>query len=95
MYDPRGFVFFFYTNFEEGGERKQVIFELNNRDFSSEQLIEHQKIFNFEEGCQFLYCGEDAVALCGFNYIFIINSLAQYKVFKVSDNKKIQQNRWN
>ena len=92
FYDSRGFVFFFFSNFEEGGKRKKVIINLNNELFKSDELIEHQKILNFEEGCQFLYCGEDAIALCGYRYAFIVNSLAQSKVFKIIDNDRLDPN---
>ena len=90
IYDDRGVVFFFYSNFEEGGKRKKVIIELDEES-SSEDLTEQQKIINFEDGCQFLYCGEDAVALCGYRFIFIINSLSTKKVFKIIENEKNYQ----
>ena len=88
IYDPRGVIFFFYSNFEQGGERKKVILQLD-QDFSSNELLEQTSILNFEDGCQFLFCGEDAVALCGYRYIFIINSLAEKKLFKISEQEKI------
>lgn len=91
IYDPRGIVFFFYSNFEMGGERKKAIINLNE-EYSSEELFELTKVLNFEEGCQFVYCGEEAVALCGFRYIFIINSLAQPLLFKITDKDKIDPN---
>jgi hypothetical protein len=91
IYDPRGVIFFFYSNFEQGGERKKVLLQLD-QEFSSNELLEQQSILNFEEGCQFLFCGEDAVALCGYRYIFIINSLAEKKLFKISEQEKIDFN---
>ena len=90
IYDPRGVVFFFYSNFDECENRKKVLIEFDE-EFSSEDLIEQQKVINFEEGCQFLYCGEDAVALYGYRFIFIINSLSKTKIFKITDKEKMEQ----
>lgn len=86
VYDPRGYVFFFYSNFGEGRQRKRVNIEFD-MEFSQEELVEQQSILNFDEGCQFLYCGEDAVALCGYRFIFIINSLSKTKVFRITEKK--------
>ena len=87
LYDYRGFVFFFYTDFEDRGEKKKVIIDLNV-EYSSEELIEQQKVLNFEDGGQFMYCGEDAVAVGGHSFIFIVNSLSKPKVFKITENEK-------
>ena len=86
IYDPRGYVFFFYINFEEGGNRKRANVTING-DCSSEELLEQQKVINFEEGCEFLYCGKDAVAICGFRYIFLINTLGITLIFKITDKE--------
>ena len=94
IYDPRGIVFFFYSTFEEGGERKKALIQLNeHEEYSSEELTEMQKVLNFEEGCQFLYCGEDAVAIVGYRYIFIVNTLSRPLIFKITEEEeKIYQN---
>ena len=84
IYDPRGFVFFFYINFEEGGKRRRANINING-NFNSDELLELQKVINFEEGCQFLYCGKDAVAVCGFRFIFLINTLGITLIFKITD----------
>ena len=91
IYDPRRIIFFFYSNFEKGGERKKAIINLNEK-LSSDELLELTNILNFDEGCQFVYCGEEAVALCGYRYIFIINTLAQPLIFKITDKEKIDPN---
>jgi len=86
LYNQRGYVFLFKSNFDENEERKRVFINLN-QELSPDELLEQQLIINFEEGCQFLFCGEDAVALCGNRYIFLINGLNNVLVFKVIDKE--------
>ena len=94
VYDANNYVFFFFSNFKEYEKKKIPRIELNYEDFANKQfvLIEHQKIINYEEGCQFLFCGEDAVALCGYRYAILINALNKPKEFKIIDVEKIDPN---
>ena len=91
IYDPRGIVFFFYSTFEEGGERRKALVQLNE-EYNSDELYELINVLNFEEGCQFLYCGEDAVAIVGYRYIFIVNTLSKPLIFKITDEEKVEPN---
>ena len=87
LYDHRGYVFLLNSNLEENDERKRVIINLKE-GLSAEEYLEQQQIINFGEGCQFLFCGEDTVALCGNRYIFLINSLGKSLTFQVIENEK-------
>ena len=69
FYDNRGFVFFFNSklNYEN-----RVLIKINE-EFSESEKNEEKTVINFNIGYQFLFCGEDAVALSGQRFIFIIN----------------------
>ena len=83
LYDDRGAAFIFYTNFEEGGKRKKAILDYDKSD--QEQI----SVIKFQEGCQFLFCGIDAVALCGQRYIFLMNENKNKIVYKFNEHDKI------
>ena len=94
LYDNNNYIFFFYSNFKEYEKKKTPRIVLNNEDYAKRQniLIEHQMLLNYEEGCQFLFCGEDAVALCGYRYAILINGLDKPKEFKIIDTEKLDLN---
>ena len=87
FYNERGYVFLLKTNLDDNEERKRVIINLE-KDLGPNELLEQQLVINYEEGCQFLFCGEDAVALCGNRYAFLINFLNQTLAFKVIENEE-------
>ena len=87
LYDDRGYIFFMKSNLDEEEEKTRVIINLD-QNLNSDDLLEQQQIIIYEEGCQFLFCGEDAVALCGNRYIFLINSLGNHLIFKVIENEE-------
>ena len=87
LYNERGYIFLLKSNLDNNEDRKRVIINLQ-KDLSSNELLEQQLIINFEEGCQFLFCGEDAVALCGNRYIFLINYLNKTLVFKIIEREE-------
>ena len=87
VYNEKGYVFLFKSNFDENEPRKRVKINLNE-ELSPEELLEQQTVINYDEGCQFLFCGEDAVALCGNRYIFVINSLGVTLSFKLVEDEK-------
>ena len=73
-------MFLLKTNLDDNEERKRVIINLE-KDLGPNELLEKQLVINYEEGCQFLFCGEDAVALCGNRYAFLINFLNHYHCY--------------
>ena len=87
FYNERGYVFLLKTNLDDNEERKRVIINLE-KELGPNELLEQQLVINYEEGCQFLFCGEDAVALCGNRYAFLINFLNQTLAFKVIENEE-------
>ena len=79
FYDNRGFVFFFST--ELNFESKALI--KISEDFSESEKNELKTIINFKEGYQFLFCGEDSVALSGQRFIIIINMNQLQNTYKI------------
>ena len=79
FYDNRGFVFFFTSDltFE-----KKVLIKISE-DFSESEKNEIKTIINFKEGYQFLFCGEDTVALSGQRFIIIINMNQLQNTYKI------------
>jgi len=89
FYDTRGFVYFFTSdlNLENSVEIK------TDEEYSTKVEINEQKtIMSFNEGYQFLFCGDDAVALSGQRFIFIITSTKQvvYKIIEGYEMEAIQ-----
>ena len=85
FYDDRGYIFFMKSNLDSN-DAKRVIINLD-QNLNSDDLLEQQQIIIYEEGSQFLFCGEDAVALCGNRYIFLINFLGKHLIYKVIENE--------
>ena len=79
LYDNKGFVYFFSSdlNFES-----KVLFKINE-DFSESEINEQKSIISFNAGYQFLFCGEDAVALSGQRFIFVINQNQMQNTYKI------------
>ena len=72
LYNNRGYVFFMTPNLDDIESRKRVNVGLNE-ELTSDELLEQQQIINYEEGCQFLFAGEEAVAICGNRFIILVN----------------------
>ena len=87
LYDDRGYIFLMKSNLDDNDDKKRVIINLD-QNLNSDDLLEQQQVIIYEEGCQFLFCGEDAVALCGNRYIFLINSVGKDLIYKVIENQE-------
>ena len=83
LYDDRGAAFIFYSDFDKGGRRKKAILDYDKND------QEQTSVIKFQDGCQFLFCGSDAVALCGQRYIFLMNENKNKIVYKFNEDDKI------
>jgi len=91
MYRNDGTVFFFHITIDGDKPRITAKFEVNpnpNDDFENE---EQYYILNYDsKTTQFLFCGEDAVCLCGGRFIMILNSKNKTMYYKNTD--KVFQN---
>ena len=86
FYDNRGFVFFFNSklNYEN-----RVLIKINE-EFSESEKNEQKTVINFNIGYQFLFCGEDAVALSGQRFIFIINENQIQNIYKIVEGYEME-----
>ena len=61
-----------------------------NGDFSKNEIDELKTVINFKDGYQFLFCGEDAVALSGQRFIFIINENQNQNIYKIIQGHEME-----
>ena len=87
LYNNKGNVYIFDSQFKKG--RKEAKFEIS-KDLTKEEQEDIQYIINFGPNCQFLFCGEDAVALFGKKYVLITNEFSKktliYKIYEEEKN---------
>jgi hypothetical protein len=87
LYNNRGYVFFMTPNLDDIESRKRVNVGLNE-ELTSDELLEQQQIINYEEGCQFLFAGEEAVAICGNRFIILVNESGNSTAFKMVEKEE-------
>ena len=56
-----------------------------SEDLSPNEIVEQQVVINYQEGFQFLFCGEDTVILSGLSLIFIINKSNGFTFYKIDE----------
>ena len=85
IYDNRGFIYFFSSdlNFES-----KVLIRINE-EFTENEQNEIKTILSFKDGYQFLFCGEDAVALSGQRFIIIINENEIQNTYKIIEGHEM------
>ena len=86
MYDKRGFVYFFTCDLTF----ENKVFMKINGDFSKNEIDELKTIINFKDGYQFLFCGEDAIALSGQRFIFIVNENQNQNIYKIIQGHEME-----
>ena len=83
FYNNKGTAYIFNSKFDKG--RKEIKFDISN-DVPEEEKIELEKIIKFNENCQFLFCGEDAVVLCGNKFVLIGSNFSKKTlVYRIVD----------
>ena len=86
LYNNRGNVYIFNSKFTKG--KKEAKFEIN-KDLTKEEQDDIQYIINYQPNCQFLFCGEDAIALFGKKYVLITNdTFKKTLVYKINEEEK-------
>ena len=70
----------FIVNSNFNGNYFKVLFTFNKEEFSEKEQNEFKAILEFKEGTQFLFCGEDAVAISGQRYIIISEPNAKQSI---------------
>lgn len=69
--------------------RVQAQFKVDE-SFSQHDVAEQKSVLiDFAPGTQFLFCGEDAVAIIGKRFIFVVNSCNHTLVYKITEHGEI------
>ena len=86
LYNNKGNVYIFNSKFTKG--KKEAKFEMN-KDLTKEEQDDIHYIINYQPNCQFLFCGEDALALFGKKYVLITNdTFKQTLVYRITEEEK-------
>lgn len=86
LYNNKGNAYIFNSKFTKG--KKEAKFEIN-KDLTKQEQDDIQYIINYQPNCQFLFCGEDALALFGKKYILITNdTFKKTLVYKITEEEK-------
>ena len=87
LYDTRGIIFFFNSTFDlDINKNPRIKSEIKmSEDLSPNEIVEQQVVINYQEGFQFLFCGEDTVILSGLSLIFLINKSNGFTFYKIEE----------
>ena len=86
LYNNKGNAYIFNSKFTKG--KKEAKFEIN-KDLTKQEQDDIQYIINYQPNCQFLFCGEDALALFGKKYVLITNdTFKKTLVYKITEEEK-------
>ena len=86
FYDNRGYIYFFDSDLNL---KNRAIVKINE-EYTKVEINEQKTIINFNEGYQFLFCGEDAVALSGQRFIFIVNDDQNQILYKIIEEHEME-----
>ena len=70
----------FIMNSQFNGKYSKVFFKFQEGEYSAKQKDELKAILEFGKGCNFLFCGEDAVAITGQRFIIISSPDAKQSI---------------
>ena len=96
MYRNDGTVFFFHSTLDDNLNdypRLTSKFKINNESSDEYEENEEKAILEYYDNVQFLFCGEDAVCICGKRFIMLINSkniTLHYKITEKSGSLALQ-----
>lgn len=88
MYRNDGAVFIFSSDMQES--RQQVYFKCGEKDSKKDQ-DEQMAVLEFPQNTQLLFCGEDAVCLCGKRFIFLVTTNSKGKCLTYKMYPKVIQ----
>ena len=85
LYNNEGNIYLFSSKFDK--KRKEAKFEIDE-DLSENEINEQKAIIKFNNKSQFLFCGEDAIAISGQRFILLVNSLNKTLVYKIEEGEE-------
>ena len=81
-------VFFISSDFNN--KLYKATYTINPKwELDNEEINEHKALFSFNKNYQFLFCGEDFVALCGQRFIVLIDKEGQSLSFKATEESSM------
>ena len=86
FYNNKGIAYLFNSQFDS--PKKQFQFQINEKSSETEKN-EQKSIIKFDNEYQFLFCGEDSIALSGQRFILITNDLNKTLVYKVVEGEEM------
>lgn len=86
LYNNEGIIYIFSSQFNK--KRKETKFEID-KDLSESEINEQKAIINLDYDYQFLFCGEDYIALSGQRFIMIVNSIKKTLIYKIVEGEKM------
>ena len=90
MYRNDGTVFFFHSTLDDNlKDYPRLIskFTINNDTNDKYEENEEKSILEYYDNVQFLFCGEDAVCICGKRFIMVINSKNKTLHYKITEKR--------
>ena len=80
-------VYIFPSNLDKLKKFEKLTYNIKNvnLELDEEEKNEHKALFAYNPKYQFLYCGSNAVAICGQRFIVLINKQNEILSFKVTD----------
>ena len=86
FFNNKGTAYIFSSKFDKG--RKETKFDINKDLTEEEEQQQLKSIINFDNNnFQFLFCGEDALALYGNKFVLIVDTTKKTLVYKVIDEE--------
>ncbi len=86
MYRNDGSVFFFHSSLNlQKYPRMETKFTINDSPNDEYETSEQKAILEYNENTQFLFCGEDAVCICGKRFILLVNAKKKTLYYKITE----------
>lgn len=81
----------FPSNLNSLRQFEKLTFKTENLDpdLEQEDINEHQALFSYNKKYQFLFCGKNAVAICGQRYIVLITKQSEIVSFKTTEENSM------
>ena len=87
LYNNQGKVYLFSSQFDR--KRKETKFEIDE-NLTENQKNEQKAIIQFCKDYQFLFCGEDAIALSGQRFIMITSALGKTLSYQIVEGRELE-----
>ena len=87
LFNSEGRVFIYSSSFDK--RRKEKKFKIDE-NLSENEKNELKTVIDFNKDYQFLFCGEDAVALSGQRFILLTNALRKTLTYQIVEGRELE-----